>query len=82
MISGLVLKYRKRLRFVIHKRDETALSGSRHFFLHLACLRQYIAIEPPGLGIGHTIPENEPQEAHKRQPVKNLILNLVVGKVA
>jgi hypothetical protein len=34
--------------------------------LHLARLRQRVAIEPHRLGIGHTIPETEPQKTHER----------------
>jgi len=53
----------------------------REHLLHLARLRQSLAIEPHRLGVGHPVPETQPEKPHEGQPVANLIFDLVIRKV-
>jgi hypothetical protein len=53
----------------------TVEQPEQHFYL--AGLRQRVAVEPYRLGIGHPVPESKPHKPHERQPIADLILDLV-----
>src|ERR1044071_3461232 len=44
-------------------------------------LRELLAIQPDRLGVGDPIREAQSQEAHEREPVADLILDLVVREI-
>src|ERR1044071_4746225 len=44
-------------------------------------LRELLAIQPDRLGVGDPIREAQSQEAHEREPVADLILDLIVREV-
>src|SRR3954462_4019382 len=44
-------------------------------------LRELLAIQPDRLGVGDPIREAQSQEAHEREPVADLILELVIGEI-
>ena len=44
-------------------------------------LRELLPVQPDRRGVGHAVLEAQPQEAHERQPVADLILDLIVGEV-
>jgi hypothetical protein len=46
--------------------------------LDRARLGQLLAIEPDGLGVRDRIVQRQPQEAHEREPIADLVLGLVV----
>jgi len=49
--------------------------------LHLARLRQRLAIQPNGLGVRYPVSQPKPKEPHEGQPVPDLILDLIVRQV-